>query len=89
MYRRYCVRWVGLVVVAAGLVSLLAGCNRAALMDAHHNHNHASDVYVGDVKATPADAVESVDFVEAELALKTTGPQPALRKWPCTTTVPP
>ena len=72
-------RWLRLVVLAAGLMGLLAGCALASRFEslAGHGHSHEGDgahthepdVYVGDVDATPADAVEGADFMEAEFAL--------------------
>ena len=52
---------------------LLAGCARQSIHDAHkdHDHEHAWD-YVGDVNATPADAVEGADLMQAEFVLAET-----------------
>lgn len=66
-------RWLRFVVLAAGLMILPAGCARQSIYDAHkdHDHEHAWD-YVGDVNATPADAVEGADFMEAPFVLMET-----------------
>lgn len=82
MTRFHCNRLLLLAAAAAGLLILLAGCARQSLFDAHkdHDHEHAwdtehtheSDVYVGNVNATPADAVEGADFMEAPFALMET-----------------
>ena len=94
-------RWLRFVVLAAGLMGLLAGCALASRFEslAGHGHSHEgegahtheSDVYVGDVDATPADAVEGPTSWKPSLhswrrLQRNTTPQPALRKWLCTTT---
>lgn len=73
MTRFHFTRWLRFVVLATGLMILPAGCARQSIYDAHkdHDHEHAWD-YVGDVNATPADAVEGVDFMEAPFALMET-----------------
>ncbi|MYA05070.1 MAG: hypothetical protein F4Y37_10750 [Caldilineaceae bacterium SB0664_bin_22] len=73
MIRLHFTRWLRFVVFAAGLMILLAGCARQSIYDAHkdHDHEHAWD-YVGDVNATPADAVEGADFMEAPFVLMET-----------------
>ena len=75
MTRHHGNQWIRLAVLAAGLTALLAGCAQQSIFDAHkdHDHDHAwdtdhtheADVYAGDVNATPADAVEGADLMEA------------------------
>ena len=73
MTRFHFTRWLWFVVFAVGLMILLGGCARQSIYDAHkdHDHEHAWD-YVGDVNATPADAVEGADLMEAEFVLMET-----------------
>lgn len=75
MMRLRCNRLLHLGAVAAGLMILLAGCARQSIYDAHedHDHDHPWD-YVGDVNATPADAVEGADFMEAPFVPMETAP---------------
>lgn len=73
MTRFHFTRWLRFVVLAAGLMILLAGCARQSIYEAHqdHDHDHPWD-YVGDVNATPADAIEDADLMEAEFVLMET-----------------
>ena len=73
MIRLHFTRWLRFVVFTAGLMILLAGCARQSIYDAHkdHDHEHAWD-YVGDVNATPADAVEGADLMETPFVLMVT-----------------
>ena len=68
MTRFHFTRWLRFVVLAAGLMILLAGCARQSIYEAHqdHDHDHPWD-YVGDVNATPADLMEA-EFVLMETA---------------------
>lgn len=82
MTRFHLTRWLRFVVLAVGLMGLLAGCSLASRFESHAGHDHShqgdeahtheSDVYVGDVNATPADAVKGADFMEAEFVLMET-----------------
>ena len=84
MIRLHFTRWLRFVILAVGLMSLLAGCSLESRFEfeshAGHDHSHQgdeahtheSDVHVGDVNATPADAVEGAALWEAEFVLMET-----------------